>query len=171
MALHWWHTERLQSDLANDTLSEPDSLKYMLLAAALLVYGSYINLWFGAYRDWGFFFEALIALAIGLIGTHECFKANGGADGRAFILRFSAVAVPVGLKVALFSTLVSQGVYYGFAYVVTPSAFRDPEFVYRLISFILPLAWAFIYYWRIAYHIAKIRSADGSADPQINSPK
>jgi hypothetical protein len=162
MALHWWHTERLRSELAKDSLSEPDSLKYMLLAVFLFVYGSYVSVWLGAYRDWGFVFEALLVLAIGLIGTHECFKANGGSNGRAFLLRFSALAVPVGLKVAIFSTLVSQAVYFGFAHVVTPSVFRDPEFIYRFVSFVLPLVWAFVYYWRIAYHIAQIPNARGS---------
>jgi hypothetical protein len=163
MALHWWHTERLRSELANDSLSESDSLRYMLLAVSLFVYGSYVSVWTGAYRDWGFFFEACLVLAIGLVGTNECFKANGGRSGRSFLLRYSALAVPVGLKVAVFSTVVSQAIYYGFAYVVTPSAFRSPEFVYRVLSFVLPLVWAFVYYWRIAFHIARIQQYSGSA--------
>lgn len=163
MALHWWHTERLRAELATESLSEPDSLKYMLLAVLLFVYGSYTSVWFGSYRDWGFFWEALLVLAIGLIGTHECYRANGGAIGRGFLLRFSALAVPVGLKVAIVSTVVSQGVYFGFAYVVTSSAFRDPAFIYRFLSFVLPLVWAFVYYWRIAHHIARIQVAHGSA--------
>ena len=163
MALHWWHTDRLRTELANDSLSETDSLKYMLLAAFLYVQSNYLNLWFGAYRDWGFSLEALLVFAIGLVGTYECFKANGGATGHAFLLRFCALAVPVGLKVALFATLVSQAVYFGLSYVATPSLFRDPAFVYRFLSFVLPLVWTFVYYWRIAYHMGRVARSHGNA--------
>jgi len=155
MAIHWWHTERLRAELATDTLSESDSLKYMLLAAVLYVQANYTNLWFGAFRDWAFFFEAFLVLAVSLIGTHECFKANGGARGQAFLLRFCALAVPVGLKVAIFGTVVAQALYFGFPYVLTAIDARDPALIYRFVSFILPPAWAFIYYWRIAYHLSR----------------
>jgi hypothetical protein len=163
MALHWWHTDRLRAELANGSLSEPDSLKYMLLAAFLYVEAGYVNVWFGSYRDWGYLFEALLVLTISLVGTHECYKANGGSLGQAFLQRMAAIAVPVGLKVAIFATLVSQAVYFGFAYVVTPSTFRDPAFVYRFISFVLPPVWAFVYYWRIAHHLGQLpRTNEGA---------
>ena len=162
MTIHLWHTHRLIKELATDSVTQVDSLKYMLLGVFLYVQTNYIGVWIGAYRDWGYVFEALLVLTIGLIGTHECFKANGGQSGRAFILRFSALAVPVGLKLAIVSSIVSQLVYYGFGYVVTPSVFRDPEFVYRLLSFVLPPVWTFVYYWRIAYHIGRIHRVDES---------
>jgi hypothetical protein len=123
----------------------------------------YWSLWFGAYRDWAFFLELAVVLVVNLVGVHECFKANGGREGRLFITRLSALAVPIGLKLAIVGIVLGQAIYYGAPYVLA-GTFRDPALVYRYLSFLMPVVFTFIYYWRIAYHIAHVRTVAPAAD-------
>ena len=165
MTLHLWRTELLDRDLAADRVSEHDAMQYMLVGAFLYVQANYSALWFGAYRDWVFFLELVVALAVSLIGVNECFKANGGREGRQFITRFCALAVPVGVKVALLGVVLGQGFYYASPYLLERGGFRDPELVYRYVALVMPISFTFLYYWRLAYHLGKVRAlqAQGGA--------
>lgn len=157
MPLHLWQTSKLADDLAADRLSERDALGYMLCGAVLYVQAMYWSLWFGAYRDWAFFLELAVVLAASLIGVYECYKANGGKEGSVFITRLAALAVPIGLKLAILSIVAGLAMYYAAPHVLS-STFRDPALVYRYLSFVMPVAFTFIYYWRIAHHIAYVRA-------------
>ena len=158
MAFRIWQSHLLAADLATKRVSQRDSLKYMLLAAALYVQAIYFALWVGTYRDWGFAFELAMVLVISLLGVNECYKANGGDDGEDFLFRFAALAVPVGFNLAVLSLLLGQAIYWGAPFVLGHGTFRDPQMVYRLVSFIMPLAFTFVYYWRIAHHLATVRA-------------
>jgi hypothetical protein len=151
--MHFFHTSRLRTELRNNSLTEQDSVKYMIVASALYTYTTYTAIWFGGYRHWSVLLEALFVTLIGLFGTYECFRANGGDSGRDFIRRFCALSVPVGLKFAIASSLVAQVIYYVAPFVLTPTSFRDPEFVYRFFWLLFNLAMAFGFYWRMVYHI------------------
>jgi hypothetical protein len=165
MSIHLWRTERLARDLAADRVSEQSAAHYMMVGAALYVQANYSALWFGAYRDWAFFFELALVLVISVIGVNECYKANGGAEGTQFITRLCALAVPIGLKLAVLGIVLGQGFYYASPHLLGNAAFRDPALVYRYVSFLMPVAFTFIYYWRIAHHINAIR-AHSVASPQ-----
>lgn len=158
MPLHLWHTESLARDLASERVTEHEAMQYMLAGAVLYVQASYSALWFGAYRDWVFFLELVVVLAASLIGVNECFKANGGSEGRQFMTRLCALAVPVGIKIALLAVVLGQGFYYSSPYLLGRGGFRDPALVYRYVAMVMPIAFTFIYYWRIAYHLGTIRA-------------
>lgn len=160
--MHLWKTERLSRDLLNNAVSQQDSARYMMVASLVYVQANYSALWFGGYRDWTLFFEAAVVVVISLIGVHECYKANGAEDGRDFLLRYGALGVPIGLKVAVFAIAFGQVLYYGFPLVANQGAFRDPALVYRVASFSVSIGLAFVYYWRIAHHMARIRATEAS---------
>jgi hypothetical protein len=162
MAIHWWHTDKLAKELAEGGVSEDQSLKYALISAVLYCEGTYYATWFGGYRSWVLLWEILVVVAISLIGVHECFKANGGATGSHFLKRFFCLGVPVGLKVAIASTLLGQAVYFGFYRVVTQVNFRDPYFVYQLFSLFTAGAFTVLYYWRIAFHLSRVAKLERS---------
>ena len=169
MTIHIWHTKKLAADLAHGRVTERDGMKYMLVQSLVYAYTYYWNLWFGTYRDLSFFVELAIFVAIALIGIIECYKANGEEKGNDFILRYCALAVPVGVKVAIAGLVLGQVLYFGSDYVLAEGAFRDPELVYRQIFFVLPLALAFLYYWRIAHHIRAVRVLRADLERPINS--
>ena len=154
-------------DLRNNAVTDREGAGYMMLSAFLYTQANYSALWFGGYRDWAFLFEALMVLLISVIGVHECFKANGGDMGVSFLMRFCALAVPIGVKIAVVGMALGQAVYYGFPYVVGHGTFRDAAFVYRVISFTMALTFTFVYYWRIAYHLAAIRRTLGGAEEAL----
>ncbi len=157
MNLHWWNTGRLVRDLARDAVSDRDGSRYMMVAGLLYMAALYQALWFGAPRNWAFFFEIVFVAFITLIGVHECYKANGGSNGTDFVARFSMLTVPVGVKLAVLGLILGQGVYYAAPHVLQTSQFRDPSIVYRYISFIMPVGFAFVYYWRIVVHLREVR--------------
>jgi hypothetical protein len=162
MTIHLWHTTRLRAELANNSVSERDAASYMLVAAGVYTYTFYAAGWFGGYQHWTVLFEAVMVAAISLVGTYECFRANGGAQGTQFIHRFCALSVPVGLKFAVVSAALALFMFHGIHLVVTPAAFRDPAFVIRVTWFTLNLALAFAFYWRLVHHITAMHSGRGA---------
>lgn len=176
MTIHWWNTDRIVERLAEGSVSEVESSRYAMIGVVLYFQATYFATWFGGYHSWLLIYEFFVVTAIGLVGVNECLKANGGAQGFDFLKRFSIISVPVGLKVALVATAIGQVVNYGFPYVVTQTTFRNPTFVYQLFAFSLSAAFAFIYYWRITIHLARIAKGQSSnmsverdASPQCGS--
>jgi uncharacterized membrane protein len=164
MAIHIWRTERLARELLNDELTELDSMRYIIISAVVYAIASYWSLWFGESRDWTFFFEMLMVIVITVIGVHECYKANGKERGKHFLKRYFALSVPIGVKLAIFSTAFGYWVNYAFPYIAGQGAFRDPGFVHRFVFFAIALAWTFTFFWRIAHHIESIRAAELSRE-------
>jgi hypothetical protein len=162
MATHWWHTHRLVEDLAQDRVTERESLRYAMWSVVIAVQTLYYAYWFGGDRGWLFFIEFGAVCVICLIGLHECFKSNGGTEGAQFLKRLFCLGVPVGLKLAIASAVVGQIVYFGFPRFATPGLFRDPYFVYQLASFFMAGSFTVVYYWRIAYHMAHIARTERS---------
>jgi hypothetical protein len=158
MTLHLWNTHKLAAELADGKLSERTGMQYMLVGSLLYAYNNYWALWFGSYRDWGFFLELFVVVTVGAFGVFECYKANGEDKGTDFILRYCALAVPVGFKVAILGLVAGQVLYFGSDYVLDSRTFRDPALVYRYVYYALPVSLTFVYYWRIAHHIAFIRA-------------
>jgi len=156
MTIHWWNTDKLVERLVTDSLSESESLRYAMVAAALYTQAMYWATWFGGYQSWLLLYEFAAVTAVALIGVSECFKANDGSLGSDFLKRLAVLGVPVGIKVMLASIVLGQVLYFGFPYVVTPTTFRDPVFVYQLASFVFGMAFMAAFYWRIAFHLRRI---------------
>ena len=129
----------------------------------LYTYTFYVTNWFGGYRHWAIPLEAVAVCAIGIFGTMECYRANGGSSGQAFLSRFSALCVPVGVKLALLNASLALFMHYGFPHIVTPVTFRDPEFVWRLSAFVLNLAVSFLFYARVVYHMSLVAKTASTA--------
>ncbi len=163
MTIHLWHTSRLRTELATQTLRERDSASYMVVAAVLYTYTFYLASWFGGYRHWSILLEAVTVCTIGVLGTMECFRANGGSTGQAFLTRFSALSVPVGVKFALLNAAIALFMYHGFPLIVTPENFRDPPFVWGLTTFVLNLAVSMLFYARLVHHLTILAKASSAS--------
>jgi ethanolamine transporter EutH len=162
MAIHRWHTDKLVGELAEGGISEDQSLRYAMISAVLYFQETYYATWFGGYRSWLLLLEFIAVTVIAFIGLQECFKANGGSSGSHFLKRLFCLGVPVGLKVAIASALTGQLIYFGFSRVVTQENFRNPYFIYQLLSFFIAGAFTVFYYWRIAYHMARLAKLERS---------
>lgn len=164
MAFHLWRADLLAHDLANGSISQKDAARYMMAAAFLYAQATYLSVWLGGYRDLTLLFEFVVVVVISLVGVQECYKANGAESGRDFLQRYCALAVPVGVNTTVVSIILGQVLYRAFPYVVTEESFRDPLFVYRLLSFIFVIAFAVVYFWRIAHHLGRIRATEIKQD-------
>lgn len=156
MTVHWWNTDKVVERLADGQVSEQEAMRYAMISAGLYTQAIYFATWFGGYRSWLLIYEFLVVTIISLVGVRECFNANGGAQGADFLKRLSVISVPVGIKLVQVGTAFGQVAYFGFPYVVTPTTFRDPAFVYQLFSFAFAAAFMFINYWRVATHLARL---------------
>jgi len=162
MTIHWWRTDKLVEDLALGKVSEVQSLRYAMISALLIAALQYYAYWLGGERGWFLGMEFVAVCVISLIGLGECFKANGGPSGADFLRRMYCLGVPMGLKISLVSIVVGQVMYFGFPRVVTTTSFRNPYFVYELAVFFVMGVLTVSYYWRIAYHLGRIASAERS---------
>lgn len=170
MATHWWNTDKLVQRLADESVSEDESLRYALINAVLYTQAVYYAAWGGGYRGWLLLYEFLAVTIISLVGLAECYKANGGAQGAQFLKRFSVISAPIGIKVSLAAIALGQVGYWGFSYIVTPSTFRNPAFVWELYSFVFAAAFMFIFYWRVAVHLASVIRIQRSNPPLQGTP-
>jgi hypothetical protein len=156
MATHWWKSSKLVTQLAEGSMREVDAVRYMAIAAFQYQVVLYMAAWYGNWRGSQLLVECLVVLAISLVGIHECYKANGSASGRQFLLRYCALSVPVALKLGLLSTAVGLAMSYGGGYVINRATFRDPNFVHEVLAFVLALVFTFAFYWRVAFHLSKV---------------
>ena len=156
MAIHWWNTDKLVAELTLNHLGEDQSLRYAMVSAALILGSLYYSYWFGAERDWLLLLEFVAVCIISLVGLHECFKANGGSNGSDFLKRLFCLGVPVGIKFWLVGIVAAQVFYYVVPRIANSASFRDPYFVYRLATLSFVSVFTVCYYWRIAYHMARI---------------
>jgi hypothetical protein len=162
MTIHWWNTDKVVERLAEGSVSEQEAMRYAMISAVLYTQATYFATWFGGYRSWLLIYEFFVVTIIALVGVSECFKANGGVQGVDFLKRLSVIGVPVGIKVALAGTAMGQIIYFSFPYVVTPTSFRDPAFVYQIISFAFAASFMFIFYWRLALHLSRLQRRERS---------
>lgn len=162
MAIHWFQTDKLVQALARDAVSEVQSLWYAIVSNVIVFGTMYYSTWAGGQRNWLLLIELVAVCAIAVIGLQECFKANGGSGGSHFLKRLYCLGVPVGLKLTIASIVVGQVIYFGAPRVITPELFRDPYFVYQLVSFFVAGIFTVCYFWRIAYHMERILKVERS---------
>lgn len=168
MTIHWWNTEKLVQRLVEGRISEAESLRYAMINAVLFTQATYYAAWGGGYRGWLLLYEFIVVTAISIVGLSECFKANGGPQGVDFLKRLSIISAPIGIKVTLAAVLLGQMGYWGFGYVVTPAAFRNPTFVWELYSFAFAAFFMFVFYWRVAVLFARVVRIQRS-NPPLNT--
>jgi len=153
------------SELSQDQLGEKDTMQYFLANSLLWTAALYYGIFAGAHISWMFLSEIGVVLAITALGVLRAYEANGSAEGQHFLFRVVCLSFPVGLKVNLISVLLSWVLYSVFPVLVDPIAFRNPDRVYDLITFVWAPIFTGIFYWRIWVHMKKIsrRSAPNHA--------
>lgn len=157
MAFHLLDTRALDKELAEDEVSEPDTLKYVLANAFVWYFMGHYNIYMGAFVDWMLAFDFVIVCLIAVLGFLKCYEINGGDDGRHYLLRITCLTLPIGIKVIGAGLIVSWGLYFAAPYVFDPMTFRNPEKVADLVFFLLPIVFEGIFYWRLLHHMRLIR--------------
>jgi hypothetical protein len=168
MAIHWWRTDRLVTQLVNAPLSSRDMVNYFVAATTFDTVAIYWGLWVGANRNWALLFEGVVVLIIAIVGIRECFVANGGADGENFLARFFAISVPVSVKLGLAGFIVTQSAYFGLRGAESSTTIDVFEFGYHIFSFLVVTAFPFVFYWRIAHHLRTLKARIGNSGLEVS---
>jgi len=69
----------------------------------------------------------------------------------------------VGVKLALASIVFGQMNYFVFPHIVDQATFRNPFFVFQLMSLVVNAVFTILYYWSIAGHMSRITKMRRSA--------
>ena len=157
MAFRFWNTAAIVRDLSVEQVSEADAVKYAVATGLSWTLANYYSAWVGGYRGWILVYELITVLGVTTLGTYECFRANGGVEGKNFLRNFACVGWPIGFKLLLLGVVIGIAMYYGFPLWVG-ATFRDPAFVYMVISFFVSVFLAVAFYWRISVHLATLRT-------------
>ncbi|MFC1608671.1 hypothetical protein ACFL2R_03465 [Patescibacteria group bacterium] len=87
--MYFWKIDKLTADLAKTSLSEKESLKYLV---APIVFGLIMSLVpSGAENGWDVFSNIVFG-AIIILGTIKMYKVNGGNNGKDFLQRYVAIS-------------------------------------------------------------------------------
>ena len=160
MAIRFINTKALTTELARDQVGEKSMFQYFLANSLLGTILLYYAIIFGANINWMFLIEVVVVVLITVHGLLKAFDANGGSNGKNFLVRATCLAFPIGFKVNLASFMLELIVSYIFPFVIDPSSFRNPERVYDLVIFIWAPAFTAIFFWRLTVHLREIQKVN-----------
>jgi len=155
--MYFWSISGIVKLLAEDQISEELSLRYFLASSLLLLITQYISLWWGAVVNLLFYFELLVVIVIVIFGCYKAFEANGGSEGRAFILKAVCLSLPVGMRVATFSFGFGLLLYLFWETIFLGGAFAAPQRAAGLIGYAATVGFNIWYWWMLVNGFKKIR--------------
>ena len=156
MDIQFFNTNKLTAQLANNEVSEKATFSYFLANTILWTLILYYGPATGAKVTWLTLYDLVLVLIVSIIGLLKCFEANGGADGKSFLVRATCLSFPIGLKINILYLLLVWGTYYVFPKIIDGATFRDPARVYMLLMFLISAITAILFYRRLWVHISYI---------------
>jgi hypothetical protein len=142
---------RIADGLRDGTLPERSKFHLLLLTSVLgLLFGRRTP----TFRTYGDLVLIGLFLAVALLGLWSCYRANGGANGRAIVERFICLGVPVGIWLYGGYYLL----YYGSYLLFRPSvAGAGPHLSSRLNGWSVATSFMamVVYYWILSRYIRR----------------
>jgi hypothetical protein len=156
-SLYFWNIEGLKTELRGRPVPPADVLRY---AAAILVIWTGSSLIPVESEVLDLADAAILGLIIvvTVLGLWIAYRANGGAHGTDLAGRYLALGWVIGLRL----TALWLAIFVALALTVFVLAFWERELSDRALDV---LAWAavlvteVVFYWRLAHHLATVRSA------------
>ncbi|MCW5625560.1 MAG: hypothetical protein KIT73_12680 [Burkholderiales bacterium] len=170
--MRFFDTKQLVIDFSESRVTEKSSAEYYLGNTLLLVLLTYYEHLFGLSNSGLLFFvECGVVLVVSILGVATCFRANGGADGRDFMLRANCLAFPIALKLNVANMMLGWLVYAYFPEVIDYRSFRSPALLDALLTFVWAPAFTALFFWRLAVHLRTIaNSSTGSEQRDVPIP-
>ena len=153
MNIHIWNTKAVARDLVGGRVSEIDACGYLLALSLLFAADHYLAVFVVPPIDWMLLYEFIVVVTVTLVGLRACFLANGGRNGKDFILRFTCISLPINIKLALFGWAF---VFVNYRYpelVIDSMTFADPERAWMVLTMFWLAAFTSIFYWRVWHHL------------------
>jgi len=158
MDIQFINSNNLAKQLANNEVSEKTTFSYFLANTVLWTIVLYWGPATGAKVTWLTLYDMVVVLTISVVGLLMCFQANGGPDGKNFLVRATCLSFPIGIKINILNQLLVWGTFYIYPKVIDGATFRDPTKVYLLLMFLITALITILYYRLLWVHISYIYS-------------
>ncbi len=145
--MHLWNITVLAKELGQGLISEKTSMYYFLVSSLLILFVTYYSLWWGAIRDWLFYFELIILSVITVFGCLMAFESNSSDEGRDFVKRAICLSVPIGMRVNVLSVIFGLALYITSGHIFTATSFGDPIRAYTLVSYAGFVGFNIYFWW------------------------
>jgi hypothetical protein len=156
--MRFLNTERLVVDLARGQVTESGCAEYYLGNTVLWTLWGYYSLYMGlSSRGFLFFVECGAVLIVTVLGVASCYRANGGADGRDFMVRANCLAFPIAVKLNAISVALGWLNYFYFFRVFDERTFHSPERLLNLLLFLWGPVFVGLFYWRLSVRLRAVR--------------
>lgn len=149
--MYFWDIKGLKNHLSSTSLSQHESLKYLLVLSFLGI----IPLPRPPYFSEGNFLYFSLGAAELICGTIYAYVKNGGAQGQDFLSRYVSLSWVMVVRmlpyILIFGLLLGVGI-----------LSKLQESNQKIISLIVIYAIAILYYWRVSQHMADVASEKSS---------
>jgi hypothetical protein len=168
MSFHPFSAVKAREGLRTGHTSQRDEKNYWLFSSVIWLFVTYHYGLAGVELGWFLLYDVTVALGILWIGLSEAYKANGGDQGQHFLRNIAVIGTPLGVVVLLASLLLYWMAWRVFPHVFNAQSFRDPEFAWTVINFMLFNGIEIWFWWRICHHLRELAQAsttDSSPKP------
>jgi len=157
--MYLWNTGALITELASEKMPEREKVKYLLAGTVIFLATGYFTVFPPPVLNTLYFVEFALALGVTIFGITQCFRNNGGAEGRFLLERFACLTVPISIK----CYLVFWVPYIAFFRFTDPQEMglsQDTSYlVMDLMDFGTALGWLVLYYFLMSVSFAKLRKS------------
>jgi hypothetical protein len=151
--MYWANLGRLKKDLIDGRLSEHNAFPYFL--AVLIVDSLLINSTLGYSGEFDpnivFVAQVLVPVSILIVATLLLYRVNGGANGKAFFIRYFTLIWVVGIRFVPF-VLALMGVWLHFV------AFESEQYSPDWLDLAMWDSIYALFYWRVWVHFRDVQS-------------
>lgn len=150
--MYIWKTDKLSSEIKENTLTEKDWKHYFLASAILITLSMYMIQTMPRTNMISLMVEAILMIVITVIGINIAFKSNQENKGTNFVARITALSFPLSIKII--ATSFVFGIILGFLNEMDPISIENEEWAYTAFTVVIQI----IFFWRIKVHLTYINS-------------
>ena len=148
--MYIWKTDKLSSEIKENTLTEKDWKQYFLAGAILITLSMYMIQTMPRTNMISLMVEGILMIVITIIGINIAFNANQENKGTNFVARITALSFPLSIKIIAISFIF--GIVLGFLNELDPISAENEEWVYAAFTVLIQI----IFFWRIKVHLSYI---------------
>lgn len=148
--MYLWKTDKLSSEIKENTLTEKDWKDYFLAGAILITISMYMLQTMPRINMLSLMVEGILMIIITIIGINFTFNANQENNGSHFVARITALSFPLSIKIIAISFIF--GIVLGYLNELDPISTENEEWAITAFTVLIQI----IFFWRIRVHLTYI---------------
>lgn len=148
--MYIWKTAKLATEIKENTLTEKDWKQYFLAGSILITISIYLTQLAARTNTESLIVEAVLMVAIAVIGINIAFKTNQNNNGSNFVARITALTFPISIKLIALSIL--YGIAVGIVEEVAEVSIQSQEWAVVAFTVLIQV----LFFWRINVHLKYI---------------